>query len=129
MSYFDQPDKPTGFPPDHKYYDPAGDSSKITQTVNTPTIKQTAFNDPNDPSPRGLPAQHPFMRMIKARDAASSRNYSDPTPEMLSDPLWNAIYNEIQAWDINVPSEYGGYCGATGNHATAIFLAIKKAGL
>jgi hypothetical protein len=53
-------------------------------------------------------------------------NYQDPTPEMLSDPLWNAIWNEIKTWDINVPTEYAGYCGATGNHATAIYLAIRR---
>jgi|HubBroStandDraft_6_1064221.scaffolds.fasta_scaffold383582_1 hypothetical protein len=52
-------------------------------------------------------------------------HYQDPTPEMLTDPLWNAIWDEIKPWDIHVPSEYSGYCGATGNHVTAIFLAIE----
>ncbi len=51
-------------------------------------------------------------------------NYSDPTPEMQIDALWNAIWNEIKTWDINVPTEYRGYSGATGNHVTAIYLAI-----
>jgi DNA-directed RNA polymerase subunit RPC12/RpoP len=54
-----------------------------------------------------------------------SGNYSDPTPEMLADPLWNAVWEEIKHWDINVPSRYNGYMNATGNHATAIFKAIK----
>jgi hypothetical protein len=52
-------------------------------------------------------------------------NYSDPTPEMHTDPLWNAIWHEIKTWDINVPTEYIGYEGATGNHVTAIYVAIK----
>ena len=52
-------------------------------------------------------------------------NYSDPTPEMLNDPIWEAIWDEIKTWDINVPYEYAGYMGATGNHVTAIFKAIK----
>ena len=52
-------------------------------------------------------------------------HYQDPTPEMQTDPLWNAIWDEIKTWDINVPTEYAGYCGATGNHVTAIFLAIE----
>jgi hypothetical protein len=52
-------------------------------------------------------------------------NYSDPTPEMLADPIWNAIWDEIKTWDISVPTEYRGY-DVTGNHATAIYLAIKN---
>jgi len=55
-----------------------------------------------------------------------SGNYSDPTPEMLEDPAWKAIWEEIKHWDINVPSRYGGYCTANGNHVTAIFKAIQK---
>jgi hypothetical protein len=54
-------------------------------------------------------------------------NYADPTPEMHGDPVWEAIWNEIKTWDVNVPTEYVGYEGATGNHVTAIYLAIKKA--
>lgn len=66
----------------------------------------------------GLVTEEPWPR---------SGNYQDPTPEMLADPLWNAIWEEIKHWDVNVPSEYAGYCGATGNHATAIYLAIRNA--
>lgn len=51
-------------------------------------------------------------------------HYQDPTPEMTIDPLWNAIWDELKTWDINVPTEYVGYMGATGNHVTAIYLAI-----
>jgi hypothetical protein len=63
---------------------------------------------------------------VRKRRETKTGNYEDPTPEMLNDPLWNAIYNEIHDWDINVPSEYGGYCSSTGNHATAIYNAIKR---
>lgn len=52
-------------------------------------------------------------------------NYADPTDEMHKDPLWIAIWDEIKTWDINVPTEYGGYSEATGNHVTAIYLAIQ----
>jgi len=48
----------------------------------------------------------------------------DPTPEMLQDPLFNKIWETIKTWDINVPAIYAGYCGATGNHARAIYDAI-----
>jgi hypothetical protein len=51
-------------------------------------------------------------------------NYSEPDKYMFSDPVWNAIWDEIKDWDINVPSEYCGYMGTTGNHVTAIYKAI-----
>lgn len=54
-------------------------------------------------------------------------NYQDPDSGMRVDVMWNAIWNEIKTWDINVPTEYGGYSGATGNHVTAIYLAIRAA--
>jgi hypothetical protein len=51
----------------------------------------------------------------------------DPTPEMLSSPEFNAVWNCIKSWDIGVPSVYQGYCGATGNHVRAILDALKPA--
>jgi len=39
---------------------------------------------------------------------------------MLDDPRFEAIWQAIKSWDINVPGAYGGYCGATGNHVRAI---------
>jgi hypothetical protein len=53
-------------------------------------------------------------------------HYQDPSAEMYADPLWLAIWNEIKTWDINVPTEYAGYMSATGNHVTAIFLAMRE---
>lgn len=55
--------------------------------------------------------------------------HKDPTPEMLDDPQFNAIWNVIKSWDINVPGAYSGYCGATGNHVRAIMDALEVAGL
>ena len=46
--------------------------------------------------------------------------WPDPTPEMLTDPRFNAIWSAIKSWDINVTDAYVGYMGATGNHARAI---------
>lgn len=40
-------------------------------------------------------------------------------------PSFNAIWNTIKTWDVNVPSVYGGYCGANGNHVRAIFDALN----
>ena len=58
----------------------------------------------------------------------NTNHYGDPvlSPEFLTDPVFNAIWNEIKSWDINVPEEYEGYCGATGNHVSAIFRAIHS---
>jgi hypothetical protein len=52
-------------------------------------------------------------------------NWPDPTPEMLASPKFNAIWNVIKSWDINVPEVYAGYCGATGNHVRAILDALE----
>ena len=52
--------------------------------------------------------------------------WPDPTPEMLEDPIFNAIWNVIRSWDINVPAVYVGYCGATGNHVRAIMDALPR---
>jgi hypothetical protein len=53
------------------------------------------------------------------------RHWPDPTPEMLADPMFEAIWQCIKSWDINVPHAYSGYMGATGNHARAIYDAIS----
>jgi hypothetical protein len=56
-----------------------------------------------------------------------SVKYSEPTNEMFENPVWNAIWETIKTWDVGAPNAYRGYMGATGNHATAIFLAIQDA--
>ena len=53
-------------------------------------------------------------------------SYRDPKEGELLDPLFEAIWNAIKTWDINVPSEYMGYCGATGNHVCAIMDAVRS---
>ncbi len=51
--------------------------------------------------------------------------FPDPTPEMLETSEFNAVWQAIKHWDINVPSAYGGYCGAMGNHVRVILDAIS----
>jgi hypothetical protein len=53
--------------------------------------------------------------------------WPDPTPGMLADPKFEAIWEAIRTWDINVPRAYAGYCGATGNHVRAILDALRRA--
>ena len=50
----------------------------------------------------------------------------DPTPEMLMDPLFSAIWDLVKNWDVYIPTAYSGYMGATGNHVRAIFDVIAK---
>jgi hypothetical protein len=53
--------------------------------------------------------------------------YRDPTQAELKDPLWNEIWQAIKSWDINVPEEYGGYTGATGNHVCVVYDILRAA--
>lgn len=49
----------------------------------------------------------------------------DTTPEMREHPVFNAIWDVIKTWDVNVPADYTGYCGAHGGHARVIFEAVQ----
>ena len=60
-------------------------------------------------------------------DEFLSRAWPDPTPEMLETPEFNAVWDCIKKWDINVPDVYRGYCGANGNHVRAILDALAAA--
>jgi hypothetical protein len=53
--------------------------------------------------------------------------WPDPTPRMLKDPAFNAIWEAIKQWDIRVPECNDGF-GTTGNHARAIFDALRHSG-
>ena len=59
---------------------------------------------------------------------AKNNNWRDPTPEELDTPEFNAIWELIKNWDINVPEVYDGYCSSTGNHVVAILDALSKKG-
>jgi hypothetical protein len=52
------------------------------------------------------------------------RPWPDPTPEMLGSPEFEAVWQCVKSWGINVPEVYAGYCGATGNHVRAILDAL-----
>jgi hypothetical protein len=56
--------------------------------------------------------------------ARMERELPSPTEAMLEDPRFEAIWQCIKTWDINVPAAYGGYCGATGSHVRAILDAL-----
>ncbi len=65
-------------------------------------------------------------RVPGEEDAEAVSRWPDPTQEMLKgDATFEAIWQCIKSWDINVPHVYAGYCGATGNHVRAILDAIR----
>ena len=51
-------------------------------------------------------------------------SWPDPTEEMRESAEFEAIWQCIKSWDINVPGAYIGYTGATGNHVRAILDAL-----
>jgi hypothetical protein len=54
----------------------------------------------------------------------------NPTPDMLNDdPIFDAIWEVIKHWDINVPDYYHGYMGGNGSHVALIYQAIMQATL
>lgn len=53
--------------------------------------------------------------------------WPDPTPEMLEDPRFKAVWEVIKDWDVEAPRAYWGRCGATGNHVRSILDAIGAA--
>jgi hypothetical protein len=50
----------------------------------------------------------------------------NPTEEQMKSPIFNAIWEVIKDWDVNVPEYYEGYCGANGSHVALILEKIKE---
>jgi len=51
----------------------------------------------------------------------------NPTETDLVDPEFEAIWQTIKRWDVNVPDCYAGYCGANGSHVMLILNALRAA--
>jgi hypothetical protein len=51
----------------------------------------------------------------------------NPTEADLADPQFEAIWQIIKTWDVNVPACYRGYCGANGSHVMLILNALRAA--
>jgi hypothetical protein len=48
-----------------------------------------------------------------------------PTQEQGDSPLFQALWQVIKSWDINVPEYYQGYCGASGSHVVLLLNALS----
>lgn len=51
----------------------------------------------------------------------------NPTPEQLESLEFNAIWDCIKSWDVEVPEFYTGYCAANGSHVVLILNALAAA--
>lgn len=48
----------------------------------------------------------------------------DLTSAQFASPEFEAVWQAIKSWDVNVPEFYEGYCGATGSHVAVILNAL-----
>jgi len=71
------------------------------------------------------PTSHPIPTGATGEDERAPM----PNPSLadLDDPVFEAIWQTIKAWDVNVPAYYVGYCGANGSHAKLILDAVRAA--
>jgi len=60
------------------------------------------------------------------KDSAFIKPMPSPTAIDLVSPEFNAIWEVIKSWDVNVPKYYDGYCGANGSHVMLILNALGK---
>jgi dihydrofolate reductase len=50
----------------------------------------------------------------------------NPTDVDLNDPAFNALWEVVKSWDVNVPLYYAGYCGANGSHVMLLLNVLRK---
>jgi hypothetical protein len=55
------------------------------------------------------------------------RDMPSPTEEQRESPEFEAVWQAIKTWDVNVPEYYDGYCGANGSHVKLIVDGIAEA--
>lgn len=67
-----------------------------------------------------------MSRLISDGEPSNPIPWPDPTPEMLASSEFEAVWQCIKKWDINVPDRYAGYMSATGNHVRAILDALSR---
>jgi hypothetical protein len=65
-------------------------------------------------------------RLIHDGEPPTPIAWPSPTEEMMTTAEFEAVWQCIKKWDINVPDAYAGYCGATGNHVRAILDGLRK---
>jgi hypothetical protein len=68
------------------------------------------------------------MKSLKIEEMGNpfKKKLPNPTQVDLSDPDFQAIWNIIKDWDINVPEYYRGYMSGSGSHVKLILDEIKR---
>jgi hypothetical protein len=64
-----------------------------------------------------------YIRVLK--NDIVRKEMPNPTPEEMASPQFEAIWNIIKTWDINVPEYYSGYSGGNGSHVKLILDELK----
>lgn len=57
--------------------------------------------------------------------AAFLKDMPNPSAVEIASPLFNALWDVMKTWDVNVPEYYEGYCSFNGSHAKLILDAVK----
>lgn len=53
------------------------------------------------------------------------KDMPNPSDEEISSAEFDALWDVVKKWDVNVPEYYHGYCGANGSHVKLLLDAIK----
>jgi hypothetical protein len=69
----------------------------------------------------------PMPTVINTVDQGPTHNeMPNPTEKDLMNPVFNAIWGVIKNWDVNVPTHYHGYTGASGSHVMLILNGMRE---
>ena len=66
------------------------------------------------------------MKIKIEREFGECIDMPSPTEEEQNSEIFNAIYDVIGKWDINVPEYYDGFCGGNGSHVKLILDVVRK---
>ncbi len=65
------------------------------------------------------------MKEFNISNSIERRDMPSPTKEEMESDEFNAIWDIIKKWDINVPDYYNGYAGGNGSHVKLILDSLK----
>jgi hypothetical protein len=66
------------------------------------------------------------MKKLILLENTFKKEMPNPTEEDMDSDAFNAIWDIIKNWDVNVPDYYSGYCGANGSHVKLILDELNK---
>ena len=69
----------------------------------------------------------PVSGTSEQQEREAFKDMPNPSQTDLDDPLFEAIWQVIKSWDVNVPAHYAGYCGANGSHVMLILSQLRAA--